>query len=98
MIIRIVKMTFEPSRVAEFLETFEKYKAHIRNTEGCRHLELLADKANSGIYFTYSHWDAEHYLEQYRNSELFKEVWRLTKVHFAAKPEAWSTQSVSEVR
>lgn len=98
MIVRIVKMTFVPSGVSEFLKTFEQYKAQIRGAEGCTYLELLADQSNSGVYFTYSHWQGEQYLEKYRNSSLFKEVWGLTKVHFAAKPQAWSTHSVSELR
>ncbi|MFZ0490789.1 MAG: antibiotic biosynthesis monooxygenase, partial [Salegentibacter sp.] len=33
-------------------------------------------------------------LENYRNSELFKEVWAKTKVFFNDRPEAWSVDKV----
>ncbi len=94
MIIRIVKMTFEPDKVADFLKIFEASQQLIRNREGCIHLELLNDIKTSNIYFTYSHWQSENDLNNYRNSELFENVWGRTKVLFAAKAEAWSVSSV----
>lgn len=90
MIIRIVKMTFESSKVGEFLENFEKNKKSIRNFEGCSHLELLQESGKPNVYFTYSWWDSEESLENYRHSRLFKEVWSLTKRLFSDKPQAWS--------
>lgn len=59
MIIRIVKMTFEPDKVADFLNIFNASKQYIRNMEGCTHLELLNDVKFSNIFFTYSHWQSE---------------------------------------
>ncbi|MFT4679123.1 MAG: quinol monooxygenase YgiN [Flavobacteriales bacterium] len=90
MLIRIVKMTFRPEFVDEFTQVFDKYKEHIRGSEGCMHLELLRDVNNPNIFFTYSHWEDADYLENYRHSEVFKEVWPLTKAGFSEKPEAWS--------
>ena len=92
MIIRIVKMTFEKDKVVDFLELFNSSKQLIRNFEGCTHLELLNDINNPNIYFTYSYWQAENDLENYRNSELFNSVWSKTKVLFSAKAEAWSVE------
>jgi len=94
MIIRIVKMTFEANKVAEFLKIFEGSKKLIRNMEGCKHLELLNDVKNQTVFFTYSHWENENDLNIYRNSELFKSVWSKTKILFAEKPEAWSVTSI----
>ena len=54
--IRIVKLTLQAERVAEFLANFEQQKAHIRAFKGVQHLELLKDKNNPNIYFTYSIW------------------------------------------
>lgn len=90
MIIRIVKMTFAPDKVDDFLNHFNQWKNQIRNMPGCTHLELLNDINNPNIFFTYSYWDSENDLNNYRNSELFEMVWAQTKTWFIAKPEAWS--------
>lgn len=90
MIIRIVKMTFDPDRVPDFLENFENIKEKIRGFEGCRHLELLQQEGQPNVYFTYTWWDKPQSLENYRHSQLFKEVWAFTKTLFSDKPQAWS--------
>ena len=88
--IRIVKMTFEPKLVQDFEKLFELNKHKIRSFEGCNHLELLQDKDSPNIFFTYSFWEHPDNLKNYRQSELFKNVWTATKKLFCAKPEAWS--------
>lgn len=90
MIIRIVKMTFRAEEVDSFLKLFDERKELIRGFEGCRHLELWQDANASDVYFTYSHWDSEEALNNYRFSELFKDTWASTKALFAEKPQAWS--------
>ena len=92
MIIRIVKMTFAPEKVNDFLEIFNSSKQHIRNFKGCTHLELLNDINSPNIFFTYSYWQTENDLNTYRNSELFERVWSKTKILFSAKAEAWSVE------
>ena len=96
MITRIVKMTFKPEEVPAFLAVFEKNKKLISSFEGCTHLELLNDVASPNIFFTYSKWNEESFLEQYRNSELFASVWKQTKILFAEKAEAWTVESISK--
>jgi quinol monooxygenase YgiN len=91
MIVRIVKMTFVPERVGEFLLFFEKYKEQIRNFPGCTYLQVLQDQNHPNIVFSYSHWNEINDLDNYRNSELFSEIWPRTKEMFGAKPEAWTT-------
>lgn len=98
MFIRIVKMTFDPSKVDIFLENFNKNKKKIRNFGGCRLLELYRDKNTPTIFFSYSYWDSEKQLENYRNSELFKTVWAKTKVLFSEKPEAWSVDKFESLQ
>ena len=90
MIIRIVKMTFDPEKVNDFEALFHQSKEKIRAFEGCTHLELLHDIDKPNIYFTYSYWEDPKYLAMYRKSDLFNIVWSNTKKLFAAKPEAWS--------
>lgn len=90
MFIRIVKMSFHSKYIEDFLEMFEEKKQYIKNSDGCQLLELYQDKNNSEIFFTYSYWNDESDLENYRNSALFKKVWKQTKTYFNDKPEAWS--------
>jgi (4S)-4-hydroxy-5-phosphonooxypentane-2,3-dione isomerase len=97
MIVRIVKMSFDPARVDEFLEIFEKSKKQIRAREGNRYLQLLRDVNNPNILFTHSHWERAEDLESYRQSELFESTWAATKALFNGKPEAWSTVMVEEL-
>ncbi len=90
MIVRIVKMTFDPSGVSDFLKNFAANKEAIRASEGCLRLELLQQHDAENVFFTYSWWDDPQSLENYRHSQLFKEVWAFTKALFCEKPEAWS--------
>lgn len=90
MFVRIVKMGFHSQHIDTFLMNFNAKKEFIRNTNGCQLLELYRDKNDPTIFFTYSYWETEQDLENYRNSDLFKEVWAKTKILFNKKPEAWS--------
>lgn len=94
MLVRIVKMSFEPAKIPEFLDNFHQNKNAIRNFEGCELLKLYADNNESNIYFTYSYWENDYNLENYRNSDLFKQVWAKTKPLFNAKPQAWSVDKI----
>lgn len=91
-------MSFHPQHVTAFLENFEEVKHKIRGSEGNNLLELYRDKNNSNIFFTYSYWETEQHLENYRHSELFNEVWSFTKKLFNDKPEAWSVDSLVSLK
>ncbi|MCI2229630.1 antibiotic biosynthesis monooxygenase [Polaribacter sp. MSW13] len=90
MFVRIVKMSFHSKHIEEFSSIFEAKKEFIRASQGCNLLELYQDKNNPEIFFTYSYWENESDLENYKNSALFKDVWAKTKALFNNKPEAWS--------
>jgi hypothetical protein len=94
MFVRIVKMTFAASETDNFQKLFQQNREKIRGFEGCEFLELYRDKNNKNIFFTYSYWQDEAALENYRTSSLFKEVWSETKKMFAGKPEAWSVEKL----
>lgn len=98
MFIRIVKMSFEPSKIEEFLKNFETKKNQIRNFDGCQFLELYRDKHNTNVFFTYSFWERESDLENYRHSNLFKDIWAQTKPLFNDKPEAWSVDKIASLK
>jgi hypothetical protein len=91
-------MSFHPEHIPSFLNNFNKKKDFIRNSPGCRLLELYRGKQDSNIFFTYSYWESEEDLENYRNSALFKEVWAQTKIFFNDKPEAWSVDKMVSLK
>ena len=88
-------MTFKSDKIDAFLNTFEKQKAFIKGFKGCIHLELLRDTKNSNVFFTYSHWKDESFLELYRKSDFFIDIWSNVKILFDDKPIAWSTHRIS---
>ena len=90
MITRIVKLTFAENKVQNFLAVFNENAHHIRSFKGCQSMTLLRDKQNTNLFFTYSIWQSENDLEQYRKSELFGKVWGTVKLYFSAKAEAWT--------
>ncbi len=96
MFVRIVKMSFKENDIEKFLSNFHQNKAFIRNFKGCTYLELYRDKKDKTIFFTYSYWNSDEDLENYRNSELFRRVWSSTKLFFSKKPEAWSVDKIVE--
>lgn len=97
MITRIVKLTIDPKKMDLFIAAFNKHKNEIKSFKGCNHLELLSHVNENGVIFTYSKWDAESDLDNYRHSELFKGIWGYVKPMFLDKPEAWSTVSKFKV-
>ena len=98
MFVRIVKMSFHQNKVDDFLKNFNSIKEKIRNVDGCSLLELYQDKENSCVFFTYSYWNDEIDLENYRKSELFKTVWAQTKLLFNDKPQAWSVNKIHSLK
>lgn len=94
MLVRIVKMGFYKQNVDAFLENFNNNKNNIRTFEGCEFLELYRDKKNPSIFFTYSYWESEEALENYRKSDVFKGIWSEIKPLFSIRPEAWSVDKL----
>jgi len=91
-------MEFEEELIPQFLEIFAASREKIRSFPGCRHLQLLQSEADPRVFFTYSHWLAEGDLDTYRNSDLFRGVWRSTRKLFCAAPKAWSLTDQTQVR
>ncbi len=94
MITRIVKMTFKDSSKNEFKEFVKNVVNVIRSFDGCEHVEILNDIHNDNVFFTYSYWKSEEYLNKYRKSEFFIKTWSKTKQWFMEKPEAWSFNKI----
>ncbi len=94
MLVRIVKLSFHDIHIPKFLENFELMKDQIRSAPGNLLLELYRDKDNPNVFFTYSYWEREEDLENYRKSELFNGIWTFTKQLFNDKPQAWSVDKL----
>ena len=93
MLIRYVRMSFQPEKVAEFLAFFETVKSQVRHFQGCNFVEILQDINQPNVFMTHSHWNSEEDLNNYRDSEFFKYVWGNTKIYFNEKPMAFSVKS-----
>ena len=93
MIVRIVKLHFQEDKIADFLSFFDTVKHKINSCPGCGGMKLLQDIHCPSIVMTYSYWDNENSLNQYRNSEMFDVVWSTIKPWFSEKPQAWSLES-----
>ncbi|ALJ00170.1 putative quinol monooxygenase [Rufibacter tibetensis] len=90
MLIRVVRMTFQEGKVPAFLEIFNASRTKISAFPECRSVELLQDYHLPHVYSTYSLWDSDEALNNYRSSELFGSVWKPTKALFAEPAQAFS--------
>lgn len=90
MITRIVKLEIKEGQGENFVNIFKKNKVQILKFEGCIDVELFNDTMDENIYFTISKWNEEQDLENYRNSEFFKNLWPDAKNLFKSKANAWS--------
>ena len=97
MIHRLVKMTFQPDKVDDFLKMFESKKEKIRSFKGCHYLALWQDKNNANLFFTVSIWENESCLDKYRLSDFFKSIWKITKTYFDDKPVAWTNKQLHQL-
>ena len=93
MLVRIVRMDFQPDKVEDFLALFQEVQPVIRSFEGCHHLELCQDADHETVYYTLSKWTGQEALDNYRQSEFFKKTWAKTKLLFHDKPKAYSLLS-----
>ena len=96
MITRIVKMTFKENTSERFMTLFSENSTQITAFPGCQRLRLLRSIDDDRVIFTLSEWLDEASVENYRQSGLFESLWHEVKALFAAKPEAWSLNTVAE--
>ena len=97
MITRLVKLSLQIEKAAEFETIFYQSQAHIENFNGCQKTNLFKVTGNQAQYFTISYWDNDQALENYRASALFKDVWSRVKPLFSGKAEAWTLNGVIQV-
>ncbi len=88
MIIRLVKLTFVPEFAEQFYHIYREKEPRIAGWPGCLGVKLLQDKQQPVVFFTWSVWESEQQLNDYRHSAFFQETWAVVKKEFAAPPEA----------
>lgn len=98
MINRIVRLSFKPEEVQDFIKVFNQSKKQISDFPGCMSLSLYQDNELSNVFYTQSLWKQESDLEAYRASDLFKTTWAQTKKLFNDKPMAWSLALYDKVK
>ncbi len=97
MIIRIVKLTFKEENVETFKTYFPTVSDQIRHQPGCNLLQAWQDIHKPNIFFTYSLWDSETDLNNYRDSAFFGVFWKTVKPWFGDKAEVWSFDKLIEL-
>ncbi len=90
MLTRVVKLHFDHTYLDQFLAHFETVKWQVAQFPGCKGMQLLQDQTDPCLIFTYSIWDSEQDLNNYRNSALFASIWPQIKPWFDQKAETWS--------
>ena len=95
MIIRIVRLTLVKEKVIDFKTIFNDTSAHILTSPGCLVLKLYHDIKEANVIITYSEWNSESDLNNYRNSDLFRNTWAKIKPMFIAAPVAYSMVEIS---
>jgi len=74
MLLRIVKMEFDPGQVEAFDDLFARVQARIEAMPGCLRVRLLKGYDEEPIRTTLSRWERDADLQAYRKSSLFGEV------------------------
>lgn len=97
MITRIVKLTMQIDNIDTFKSYFDTVCNTIRNQPGCHKLQVWQDINQPNIFFTYSIWDGEQDLNNYRDSPFFGVFWKTVKPWFAAKAEVWSFDVLMDI-
>ena len=93
MITRFVKLTIKESEIDTFKNIFKENQNVIMSSEGCFHAELLQDVEDPCVFFTFSKWESVVHLNRYRDSDIFREIWKRSKKTFSSSAEAWSLSS-----
>lgn len=96
-ITRVVRLSFEPNKITEFVELFNQSKPVISNFDGCLDVSLYQDHDYPNVMYTLSKWQSIESLEAYRQSDFFKITWRKTKMLFNDSPKAFSLKSFTQL-
>lgn len=92
MITRIVKMNVNELDIEKFKLLVQPYQSKILAFKGCVQVDIMRDKKNRTQFFSYSIWESEEALENYRNSKMFREIWAEIKKLLSSPTIAWTVE------
>jgi len=95
MLIRLVRMYFQPPKVDAFLTLYEHARPTILSQSGCRSVVLVRQIDDPAAFATWSVWDGPAALEAYRTSTFFTGFWPDVKALFRKPAEAISFEEVA---
>lgn len=94
MILRVVKMNVDEEK----RDAFELFMKNLREEKlklaGCLHFDYFHEKNNKNIFYSYTIWESEKYLKQYKKTDLFIEVVSTLKKLCTEEPKAWTIENV----
>ncbi len=93
--LRIVRLEFKSNEIPAFIKLFNKHQSDLLSVAGCQSVTLVRDGKAPHKFLTISEWESEAYLEDYRKSPLFKNIWQQVKPMFAAKASVESLDVLS---
>lgn len=94
MIVRIVELSIREEELDVAKALLAAVAPRVRSFNGCTHLRILFDIHQPHHITTYSHWNSEDDLNNYRASLVFKDFWGKIKPLFAEAPRAWSSSTL----
>jgi heme-degrading monooxygenase HmoA len=86
MFVRIVKLSFHEENIPSFLENFESIK-NVSVVSWKSFIRVISGQRQQKYLFTYSYWETEEDLENYRNLS-FSMKFEFYQKLFNGKPEA----------
>jgi quinol monooxygenase YgiN len=94
MILRVVKMVVDQNKIDVFNHFMSNVKMEKIKLEGCVHYDHFGDKQYQNVFYSYTIWESERYLNKYRKSELFREVSSTLRSLCLTEPTAWTVENV----
>ena len=71
MIVNTTRITLQPGKRTEFLQTVDRLLAPLKNAKGCRALDCYLDMTDEDSTLLVSEWDTERDLKNYLGSNNF---------------------------
>ncbi len=92
MITRIVELQIQAHQIDVAKQLLKEVAPKVRSMPGCSRLEIMFGIHKKARVTTYSYWDSEKDLNDYRDSEVFQKFWKSIKPMFSEKARAWSSE------
>ncbi len=94
MILRVVKMKVDLRKIDAFKLFMDNLHDEKLRLAGCLHFDYFNERQNPSIYYSYTIWEHEKYLKQYKKTEFSKEVLQTLRDLCVEEPQAWTIQNV----